>query len=152
MPVADWAVKAAAGYGLDIAGFDHAIDGSAIRHMIKNHGNAKTEANRGQVAVTREDFLLIPEIISNPDKTVYGAINDRGQDVIGYIKQMPDGTTVYLEEVRTGRKTLTAHTMWKYPPGHHATSIEKSLQHTARTEPGGEISIVENPAGFNQPK
>jgi phage-Barnase-EndoU-ColicinE5/D-RelE like nuclease3 len=38
-----------------------------VNHAIKKHGNPKTEESRGQVAITEQDFELIPQIVANPD-------------------------------------------------------------------------------------
>ena len=37
------------------------------------------------------------------------------QALIAYIGKSPDGSVLYIEEVRTGRKTLSAASMRKYP-------------------------------------
>lgn len=149
-PVAVEAVEEARAHGLDLAGFVHAIDGSAIRHTLKNHGNEKVETARGQLPVTNSDFARIPEILANPDKTVYGLKNKIGRDLIGYLKTLPDGTTIYLEEVREGKRRLVMQSMRKYPRTTHATSIEKSLRPTSETLPGGTaVSIVDDPKPRN---
>ncbi|MBR0568360.1 hypothetical protein J5J83_19740 [Azoarcus sp. L1K30] len=149
MPVFAEEVAEAAQFGIDIAGFKHAIDGSAIRHTFKSHGNQKKESARGQVAITDADIEAIPDIIAAPDRTIYGLKNDIGRDMIVYLKTMPDGTTVYLEEVRTGRKTLTAQSMRKYPGTTSAASIEETLRPTSETLPGDGLSVVEHPAPRN---
>ena len=38
--------------GLSVEGYTHIIDNFAVKHTIAKHGNAKKEANRGQLAVT----------------------------------------------------------------------------------------------------
>ena len=58
------------------------------------------EAARGQVAVTRADLLKIPEIIANPDYIVFGTKNRIGREGIIYVKNMPNGSTYYIEEIR----------------------------------------------------
>jgi hypothetical protein len=138
------AVEEARAHGLNIEGFTHAIDGSAIRHTLKNHGNERIELARGQIPITDADFAAIPDILARPDKTVYGMKNRIGRDVIGYIKTMSDGTTVYLEEVRTGRNRLVMQSMRKYPRTTNATSVEKSLRPTSKTLSGDDISIVDH--------
>ena len=148
-PVAPEAVAEAAQFGLDINGYTHAIDGSAIRHSIKSHGNAKKEAARGQIAITDADFEAIPDILSAPDTAVYGLKNDIGRDMIVYLKTMPDGTTVYLEEVRTGRKVLTTQSMRRFPRTTSAASIVETLRPTSETASGGAFSVVEHPAARN---
>ena len=41
-----------------------------------------------------------------PDRYVVGAKDRQDHDLVGYVKQMPDGTVLYAEEGRTGRETL----------------------------------------------
>lgn len=149
MPVFAEEVAEAAVVGLDIAGYQHAIDGSAIRHTFKNHGNEEKELRRGQLAITETDLEAIPDILATPDKTIYGLKNGIGRDMIVYLKTMPDGTTIYLEEVRSGRKTLTAQSMRKYPRTTAADSIVKSLRPTSETLPGDGVSIVDTPVPRN---
>lgn len=149
MPVFADEVQEARIHGLDITGFTHAIDGSAIRHTFKNHGNEKREAGRGQVAVTESDIEAIPDILAAPDRVFYGMKNDIGRDLIAYQKAMPNGTTLYLEEVRTGRKTLTTQSMRKYPRTTAAASIEKALRPTSKTLPGDELIVVDKPYDRN---
>jgi len=129
--------------GLNIDGYTHSVDTSAIRHILKSHGNAESETQRGNVAITKEDIAQIPSIFSSPDKVVLGLTNNIGNDMIGYLKRLPDGSTLYLEEVRTGKKELAAQSLRKYPPTTPDNSIETALRHT-RSEPtsGGKVSIV----------
>jgi len=150
MPVAAEEVAEAAEHGIDIAGYRHVIDGSAIRHTFKNHGDSKTEQERGQIAVTDADLESIPDILAVPDRTVFGLKNRIGNDVIGYLKTMPDGSTVYLEAIRTGKGgTLATQSMWKYPPATAAASIEKALRLTSETLRGDVPTVNTAPAARN---
>ncbi len=151
MPVTAEEIQQANAHGLNIEGFTHAIDGSAIQHIFKNHGNPEVESKRGQIAVTEEDIKAIPSILAAPDKMVYGLKNKIGRDMIVYLKTMSDGTTVYLEEVRTGKKTLTTQSMRRYDRTTHATSILKSLRPTSKTLPenASKISIVDTSQSRN---
>jgi len=146
MPVGDAQVADAAKHGLDIAGYRHVIDGSALRHTMKNHGNAKVEQARGQVAITDADLESIPDILAAPDKTSYGLKNSIGRDLIVHMKKMNDGTTLYLEEIRTKRGTLALQSMRKYPLTTSAASIEKTLRPTSETLQGDARSVANNPA------
>ena len=150
-PVQAWLTDEAKASGLDLEGFRHVIDTSAIRHIEKRHGDARTEAAHGQVAVSDTDFELIPEILSAPDHVILGLKNNRHQDIIGYVKTFADGKTVYLEEVRTGRRTLAAQSMWKYPARANAKTIVSSLVPIVRNG-GGDTSaarIVDTASKFN---
>lgn len=149
MPVSETEVKDAAANGLNIKGFKHAIDGSAIRHVINGHSNEKRETARGQLPVTDADFEAIPDVVSAPDYVIYGLKNKIGRDMVVYLKQLEDGSTLYLEEVRTGRKTLTAQSMRRFPRTTNADSIIETLRPTSETLPGESISVVNKREGRN---
>jgi hypothetical protein len=99
--------------GIDISeDYIHTIDNYAIVHSLKKHGNNKTEEPRGQLAITKQDFEKIPDILANYNKLT-SEKNSRGQDVIIYQKSYEDGTTLYAEEIRVGRKELAMVSMYK---------------------------------------
>ena len=116
---------------------------------MKNHSNVKTEKARGQIAVTEADFAMIPEIISSPDKIVFGTKNRLGTDQIVYLKALPDGSTLYLEEVRTKRKELATQSLRRYPPTISAESIFSTLDPNARNDSGNRLIIVDTSQSRN---
>ncbi|KVE31075.1 LPD38 domain-containing protein [Burkholderia sp. TSV86] len=135
---------AAAEHGLDLGSMKHAIDASAIRHIWKQHSNEAKETARGNLPITRDDLEHIPDVVSSPDKIVLGEKNKIGRDLVIYLKRLPDGTTMYLEEVRTGRGELATQSMRKYPPTTHVDSIIENLRHirpTARLREAGPIVV-----------
>jgi hypothetical protein len=98
--------------GVDVSGYKHTIDVSGINHTIKNHGNEKSEASRGQIAITEKDFEKIPETLTTPDNISYAGKDAKGNDIIRYTKKFND--EIYLfEEIRTGKKELAFETMYK---------------------------------------
>ncbi|NNF99489.1 MAG: hypothetical protein HKM93_08935 [Desulfobacteraceae bacterium] len=107
----DQAIKIKNETGLEVSGYSHAIGNYAIKHIMKRHGDPVKETPRGQIAITREDIRQIPDITENPDKIelLTTKLNKPG---IGYTKRY-NGTVFYLEEVRTGKKKLSAVTMRK---------------------------------------
>ncbi|MBY3038940.1 PBECR3 domain-containing polyvalent protein [Rhizobium laguerreae] len=135
--------------GLDVTGYHHDIDADSIRHIFRQHGDEAKEAARGQIAIADEDIHAIPSVIDSPDYVVTGAKNSRGQDVIGYIKKMPDGAALYIEEVRTGRKTLSALSMRKYPAARDFSSIAKTLLSNAQSDGGVTLNITAVPKTSN---
>jgi len=54
---------------------------------------------------------VIAEIVSSLDYIVFGTKNKIQKDTFIYVKNMKDGSTIFVEEVRTKRKTLSADTM-----------------------------------------
>jgi hypothetical protein len=99
--------------GFDLEGYTHEIDTQGIRHIFTEHGDPKKEIPRGQVAIADDDIKKLPYIISSYDTVRLAGKTHRGLDVIEYRKKI-NGTIVYLEEIRTGKKTLTTKTMWKF--------------------------------------
>ena len=95
--------------------YKHTLDNSAVRHAIKTHGLPK-EVLRGQIPITNDDLMRIPEIVSSYEALTTEK-NKRGQDVIIYTKTMADGITFYVEEIRLGRHELAASTMYKKKKG-----------------------------------
>ena len=98
--------------GLEVGNdYNHVLDNNAIRHTLKQHGSKKEE-KRGQIPVTEEDFSKIEDIVEAYDE-IRVEDGKTGAPRIIYSKSYPDGTTIFVEEQRKGRKELAAVTMWK---------------------------------------
>lgn len=130
MPVSQDEINEAKQHGLNISGHVHLIDTDAIRHINREHGDEETERNRGQIAIKANDYVLIPEITSNPDKRIYGGKTNDGLNTIVSVKRLEDGSTVVVEEVRTGRKKLAVKTMYKHTAATDTSSIIKNIEHS----------------------
>ncbi|KJU86161.1 hypothetical protein MBAV_001646 [Candidatus Magnetobacterium bavaricum] len=127
------AVKAAT--GIDLTGYERTIDNSFINHVLKRHGDPKTEAARGQLPITKEDIKRIPEIVESPDDIISGGKTKVGRDAILYKKRF-NGETYYIEEVRTGKNQIAATTMYKINRGtSDMPSGQESPAHTSQTLP-----------------
>jgi putative DNA methylase len=100
--------------GFKLLGYKRIIDKFSINHTLKNHGNVKTEALRGQIAITDDDFELIPKIIISKN-IIHTSKNNMGNDLILY-EAIIENTFYYVEEVRKGRKELCMTTMYKRKP------------------------------------
>ena len=98
--------------GFDLSGYKRTMYSYGVNHAIKKHGNPKTEESRGQVAITEEDFELIPQIVANPDSIEFGEKNDLGNDLIKYSKTIGN-QLFYVEEIRNGRKEVVLQTLYK---------------------------------------
>lgn len=96
------------------------------------------------ITILTKDIENIPEIVSNPDYIVFGTKTNQKLDTVVYVKQMSDGTTYYVEEVRKGRKILTATTMWKKMSVQlTAESMRNSVSPNAQSDT--DINIIQNP-------
>jgi len=62
-----------------------------IRHTIKQHGDAATEAKRGQIAVTLSDVAKISLITSKPDDIFADGKNKIGRDGLFAQEKRPLG-------------------------------------------------------------
>ena len=91
--------------------YKHTIDNNSINHAMNRHSSER-EKLQGQIPITEKDLENIVDVIDNYD-SIETERNKRGQDVILYTKQYNDGTTYYIEEVRTGRKELAMQSIRK---------------------------------------
>jgi N12 class adenine-specific DNA methylase len=119
----------------------HTIDVSGLRHAMNRHADPKTEISRNQLPLTDADFMRISEVVSAPDAYVVGPKSKRGLDLVAYIKRFDDGSTLYIEEVRTGKNRLAMLAMRKYPGTKDFNSIAQTLLSNAQSD-AGEVRIV----------
>jgi hypothetical protein len=122
----------------------------AVRHALNRHGDAQTEAKQGQLAIGEADIAQIPQIVAAPDALLLGAKTPRGQDIVGSLKRMPDGTVLYLEEVRSGRKTLAMTSMRKYPGTTDFETIKDRVVPSYAHSDTGDVRIVRPDATGSQ--
>lgn len=123
-PASERIVQDAQNFNLDVNGYSHIIDAQRMRKILNRHGNAATEAQRGQLPVTPKDFEQIPYILENY-KEIAPSLTDNGKDAISYLGPGKDGNFYYVEEVRAGKKSLAAYTMVKYPPDKGPQTLDR---------------------------
>jgi len=104
---------------LDLENYLISIDNFGIRHAIEKHGSPKTEEPRGQIAITKEDFSKLLEIIQQADKISLEGKTAIGKDVILFEKQL-EVLYAVAEEVRSVTSTkkgkqnrLVFQSFWK---------------------------------------
>lgn len=97
--------------GIDISGWKHSIGEADIRHILKKHGNEKTENSRGQRAVTQQDIEKLPEILSDFDDMQYSGTNEFGNETF-LVKKRIDDEIYCAQEIWTGRKKMVVKSMW----------------------------------------
>ncbi len=73
--------------GKDLSGFKRMVDSYSIKHIFKNHGNPKTEATRGQIAVTKKDIENLPTLLAETNKSKLDGLNRLGREVIKHEKK-----------------------------------------------------------------
>ena len=99
-------------YNIDLFDYKLYLDASIIWHIHKQHGNNDIENARGQIAVKVDDFLLIQETLTNPNKIEYLGINKRQLEGFSFEKIFKE-TTKIITEVRKGKKVLSPVTIYK---------------------------------------
>ena len=106
----DELLELAARHGIDLAGYKHVIETTGIQHSVNRHGGRSNDRE----PLSLEDYLLIPFIIRNRDKvSVSTTMTKRHEaNVLVYEKQI-GLEFYYVEEIRTGKKSLAFHTMYK---------------------------------------
>ncbi len=117
-------IRKVTGQEIDVEGFGHVVDEDAINKTLRDHGDPATEAPRGNIAVTAQDFEFIPEIIA------HGRIVDSertGSGHVGVVYEYEKGDVFYyVEAVRRKRNRLAMQTMWKRPRGSDKSAIQET--------------------------
>ena len=105
-------MKLAAKHGIDLTGYKHVIETSGVQHSEKRHGLKSND----RTPLTLEDYLLVPYIIKTRDKLSISTTRTRQREslVLVYEKQI-DSVFYYVEEIRSGKKSLAFQTLYKRP-------------------------------------
>lgn len=90
----------------------HSISDTQIHHSLLEHSDPVREKNRNQIPIRKSDFGKIIEVLNSYD-SIRLSKNNRGLNCITYAKLYSDGTIIYVEEIRTGRKVLSFSTLYK---------------------------------------
>lgn len=134
-----WTLDNAADTGIaDTQGYSHSISRFAAHHIYKEHGNAKTEEERGQIAVTAEDLTRIPDMVTSPDEIVTGFQSEQGAERVAYLKRFDDGLMVYIAEASRKKKDFRAISMRKYPPTAISENVIKNISSQSLNVRNGE--------------
>ncbi len=99
--------------GFPVTGFAVVLENSTARHTLWRHGDAATEAKRGQIAVTKDDLALLPQLLCEFDTVEPAETTKQGTIQARFHKRI--GTTDYevFAEVRRTAKQLAFKTMLK---------------------------------------
>ncbi|QRY97387.1 phage head protein [Sphingomonas paucimobilis] len=100
--------------GLDakLGAMDFSIARSDILHVQNAHGDTATEAARGQIAVTLDDYRYLPDIVSAPDSVEDAGTSDAGEPLVRFIKAIDGKVYLAVFAIRRGRKTLGLKTFY----------------------------------------
>lgn len=79
---------------VDVEGYNVSLSADEIRKIFKDHGKEKTEAPRGQRAITPDDIINIPSVIQSPEKIVLSPNKYMGKPVINISKNIDGNMTI----------------------------------------------------------
>ena len=91
--------------------YSHILDNYSYHHIRARHSGAR-ESLRGQIPITDDDFILIPDVFIHFDSLEI-SINKIGNKVILYSRVFEGFTLFLAEEIRTGRRELAVCTLYK---------------------------------------
>ena len=142
--------------GMDIDGYNCTIQAQEIRKiLVHSHGNEAFERARGQRAITKEDIINIPEVISSPDSISVSPKLYEGKPVIRFSKTI-NGRTTVVSYVSKKHRDLAVQTMYaSTKKGSLATATDAPMSGPLSLTPettGGTASnnsIGENPDTVN---
>ena len=97
--------------GIDVPNYNCTLRASEVRKIFDVHGDEAKENNRGQRAITENDFTLIPKVIQSPDKITLSNKLFEGKPVIEFTKVI-DGRVVVSAYVSKKHLDLTVQTMY----------------------------------------
>lgn len=80
--------------GIDVENYNCSISGYEIRKIFKDHGNEKSEALRGQRAITVDDIANIPAVVQSPEYIALSKKDYMGKPVIIMSKNINGNLTV----------------------------------------------------------
>ena len=139
--VSDKFAALASQYGYDIKGYSHTIDNFFVNHALKQHGDKEAEEKRGNVAITYSDICNVFSVYTHPDYIVFGTKTKTGNPAIVYVKNIGD-STIFVEDVRNGKKELAAQTLYKKFGTIDVSSKKEAPELYAHSDPES-ISIVD---------
>lgn len=105
--------KIQATLGINLNNYNISLKTDAIRHIMNNHSNANRENSRGQIPITENDILNIPDIINNYDSIKKSGRTEQNKDAITFLKNI-DGNTIVVTYVSDKHNNLEIQTMYKF--------------------------------------
>jgi hypothetical protein len=96
-----------------VTGFVVVVDDQHVAHASRQHGRQDVESRRGQLAVSRHDYGLMPRIVGDPDLVAPGETGQRGGPRVVLIKVIDGARYRVILEARIRRPQLAFLPMFK---------------------------------------
>lgn len=103
--------------GISVDGKSVVLSSDDIRHIFKQHGDAKSEATRGQEAITIDNFSDVMEAIFSPD-SVTSSTDKSGVVSLVFTREAENKTTAVTIS-SDKKKALTLKSAWITKKGQH---------------------------------
>lgn len=84
-----------------VGGYLVSLDTHGIRHVLLRHGSGETETTRGQLPVRKDDWQMLPKIISTADDIRDSQKSRLGNDCIAFAKTIEGRRFFTVWEIRT---------------------------------------------------
>ena len=98
--------------GINVKNYNLSLKGSNVTKIMKDHGDSCSENLRGQIAVVKDDFKYIVDIVIENDNFYYSGKTREGKPSITFEKNI-DNKYVIVESISDKHHNLEVQTMWK---------------------------------------
>lgn len=116
LPVSEETAERISKLGFDVRGYVHSLTDASVAHILNRHSE-RMEEREDQIPLTDSDLSRLPEVVNQPDEILpVGRSGNSGNNVLLFRKAFPDGTSIFAEEIRKGRKKLMLLTAYKKAP------------------------------------
>lgn len=127
--------------GWDFSGLNVTLRADNVRKIFSDHGRNATEASRGQRAVTKTDFLNIPEVIGDPDTITGSTYNGRPA---AEFRKTIDGSRITVIAVDSGKSSLDLFVQTMYAGKQKGNVADLSAANATDNTPKASAGIVPN--------
>ncbi len=135
-------INGASAKDFDANGATFAVVEDRVVHTKNNHGTPATEEARGQIAVTQEDFELVPLVFYQPDNIkparMIGRNASRAQEHVDFVKEIGGVEYWVTAELRDATKRRPKAVLFK-------TLIKKPAQNKSQSLNGAPMSANASP-------
>lgn len=125
--------------GINTNNYNISLRADTIKHILKKHGNTKTEVSRGQLPITEQDILNIPNIVNDFDNVKSSGISNNNKPSITFEKNL-NGNTIVVTYISDKHHNLEVQTMYKFKNNKGAsatgTNATNALVTTSKTNSG----------------
>jgi hypothetical protein len=87
----------------------HIVDDSMLAHTWNRHANREEESERGQLAITLEDLIRLPQVMQ--PRNIINFVVECGMPRIVYARDDDEGTLIAVQEICN--RGLCAKTMYR---------------------------------------